>query len=116
MLNFILSFYLVFFSPSFYLSITWSGSFSQSSGDSETRTTFRNIASHGRSNSFSLHRWCDCQINQTAERLGQLPGKTVHFHVLLSFGFVVLEPAKHSSRRDISMLVLDTLICHFRCV
>lgn len=81
-LNFILSFSLVFFSslsPSFCLSITCSGSFSQSSGDSETRTTFGNVASHGRSNSFSLYRRCDCQINQTAKGLGQLPGKRVNF-------------------------------------
>lgn len=83
-LNFILSFSL--------LSIFCLGSFSQSSGDSETRAAFRNIASHGRSNSFSLCRWGDCQINQTAKGLGQLPGKAVNFSVWC--GSAVLDPAQ----------------------
>lgn len=108
-LNFILSFSLPLY-LSFLLSITCSGSFSQSSGDSETRTTFRNVASHGRSNSFSLCRWCDCQVNQTAKGLGQLPGKTVTFScIALVFWFclAVLEPAQHSSIRDHSTLICD---------
>lgn len=90
-LNFILSFSLL---------ISCLGSFSQSSGDSETRAAFGNVASHGRSNSFSLCRWGDCQINQTAKGLGQLPGKAVNFSVWCDSA--VLDPAQCNSKRDLS--------------
>lgn len=89
------------------LSLSCLGSFSQSSGDGETRAAFGNVASHGRSNSFSLCRWGDCQINQTAKGLGQLPGTAVNFSIWC--GSAGLDPAQHNSKRDLSTLVHDLL-------